>query len=98
MNPKSSTENEANEIIIEPERDELRQIPKKIIVKQIAGIIARRIVSELKVNDTVHAGQKFGMIKFGSRTELIVPAEPKPTIHIKVGQKVRAGNDVVLSY
>jgi phosphatidylserine decarboxylase len=66
-------------------------------VKQISGAIARRIVCWLKPGDEVRAGEKLGMIKFGSRTEVYVPvgeAEAK----VKVGDKVHGGSTVLLQF
>jgi phosphatidylserine decarboxylase len=65
----------------------------KLIVKQIAGAVARRIVCELKVGDEVKAGDRFGMIKFGSRTDLIVP--PEMIVEVKVGDIVVGGETVI---
>ena len=67
----------------------------KIMVKQITGAIARRIVCGVKVGDKVTSGEKYGMIKFGSRTELFVPAEVNTEVFVKVGDTVRAGLTVM---
>jgi phosphatidylserine decarboxylase len=67
----------------------------KVLIRQIAGMIARRIVCALKPGDTVAAGQRFGMIKFGSRTELIVPRRLGFVPTVKVGDKVKGGRDVL---
>jgi phosphatidylserine decarboxylase len=60
-------------------------------VRQIAGMIARRIVCRLKVGDRVQRGGKFGMVKFGSTTELILPRPDEVSVHVTVGQKVTGG-------
>ena len=60
-------------------------------VRQIAGKIARRIVCRLKVGDRVEAGQRFGMIKFGSSTELILGNRTEVAVRVAVGQRVKAG-------
>ncbi len=65
----------------------------KIICKQIAGIIARRIVCRLHDGDTVKAGQRFGLIRFGSRTELFVPVVSD--IRIKVGDHLAGGKTIL---
>jgi phosphatidylserine decarboxylase len=65
----------------------------KIIFKQIAGLIARRIVCRLKEGGEVDAGERFGMIRFGSRVELIVPA--RADIRVRVGEHVTGGQSVV---
>ena len=66
---------------------------QKIVFIQIAGMIARRIVCKLEQGDTAVAGERFGMIRFGSRTELIVPADTK--IDIKAGEHVAGGETVI---
>ncbi|MEW6357409.1 MAG: phosphatidylserine decarboxylase family protein [Planctomycetota bacterium] len=63
----------------------------KVVVRQIAGVIARRIVCDCQVEDVVERGQKIGMIKFGSRTELYVPKKEGVVLTTKVGDKVLAG-------
>jgi len=60
-------------------------------VKQISGAIARRIVCRLKPGDTVEAGDRYGMIKFGSRTDLLIPSSQVKETLVKVGDKVRGG-------
>jgi len=67
----------------------------KIGVKQIAGQIARRIVCDLKEGDEVARGQTFGMIKFGSRTELFIPKSANFTLKVQLGDRVRAGRTVI---
>ena len=61
----------------------------KVLFKQITGFVARRIVCELRVGDKVNIGEKFGMIKFGSRTDVIIPANA--IIKVSVNQKVTGG-------
>ncbi|MBN1543036.1 phosphatidylserine decarboxylase family protein [candidate division KSB1 bacterium] len=65
----------------------------KLAFKQSAGIIARRIVCRLRLGDRVKAGEKFGMIKFGSRVEVYMPDWAKPTVQI--GDRVRAGESII---
>ncbi|MCB2231322.1 phosphatidylserine decarboxylase family protein [bacterium] len=65
----------------------------KVVYKQIAGIIARRIVCHLAAGDTVGTGERFGLIRFGSRTDLIVPAGSR--IDIAMGDKVKGGQTVI---
>jgi len=67
-----------------------------IVFRQIAGLIARRIVTDLKAGDVLERGQRFGMVKFGSRMELIVPRELVAEVPVKIGQKVRAGLTVLV--
>jgi len=66
----------------------------KIMVKQIAGFIARRIVCEVKKGDKVKTGQRYGMIKFGSRVDVIMPKN-KVEILVSIGQKVKAGETII---
>jgi len=61
----------------------------KVLIKQVAGYVARRIVCELRTGDNVTIGEKFGMIKFGSRVDVIVPENSK--IKVSVNQKVVGG-------
>jgi phosphatidylserine decarboxylase len=83
--PKSGEKNESNTIVIES--DDPSEGP--VVVRQIAGLIARRIVCNLKVGDRVTTGQRIGLIKFGSRTELIFPAGSRFRPAVKVGDQVR---------
>jgi phosphatidylserine decarboxylase len=69
---------------------------RRIRVKQIAGTLARRIVCWLKPGDVLAAGQRFGMIKFGSRTELLIPADLEVEVVAKVGQRVKGGETILL--
>jgi phosphatidylserine decarboxylase len=86
-NPRCSKVNEANEI----EMFRLDEPKDRLMVRQISGAIARRIVCEAKPNDTFEAGQPFGMIKFGSCTELYVPLRPSLSCRVQKGDKVKAG-------
>lgn len=71
---------------------------RRLVVRQIAGLFARRIVCNLRPGESVARGHKFGMIKLGSRTELIVPDESGLEIIVAVGQKVAAGSSVLARY
>jgi len=66
-----------------------------IRVKQISGAIARRIVCWLKPGNRVSRGERIGMIKLGSRTDLLLPAEHVAVVGVKVGDKVRGGATVL---
>lgn len=81
-NPESSTRNACRLWIFE-------NGPLRVAVRQITGAIARRIVPWSKVGDEVAQGEKFGMIRFGSRTELYVPLGSVPLV--RVGDKVQGG-------
>jgi len=65
-------------------------------IKQIAGAIARRIVCWLKLNEEVRTGERLGMIKFGSRTEVSVPVELVQEALVRVGDTVHGGSTVLL--
>ncbi|MDP3147672.1 MAG: phosphatidylserine decarboxylase family protein [Ignavibacteria bacterium] len=83
---KASEKNERNEIGITGKIG-------KVLYTQIAGFVARRIVSELKLGDEVEVGKRFGMIKFGSRVDVIVP--DTFTTSLKKGDKVSAGETIL---
>ncbi len=85
---KSSENNERKVIGIETEDG------FKILVKQIAGFIARRIVCDVRKGDKVNTGQRFGMIKFGSRVDVIMPKD-KIELLVNLGQSVKAGETII---
>jgi phosphatidylserine decarboxylase len=72
--------------------------PRLVRVKQISGAVARRIVCWLKPGDEVRAGDRFGMIKFGSRTEVLVPAGEPLDMRVRVGDPVKGGATVLLQF
>jgi phosphatidylserine decarboxylase len=84
---KSSLLNEQNAIILETE-DRL-----KILLIQIAGFVARRIVCYAKADDTLRRGEIFGMVRFGSRVDLYLPTEVK--LLVTVGQHVKGGESII---
>jgi phosphatidylserine decarboxylase len=88
---QASAENESNTLILADPSDG-RPVA---VVRQIVGLIARRIVCTAGQGDTVRRGQRIGMIKFGSRTELYLPKRLKPDVKVTVGQKVRGAADVL---
>lgn len=81
--PKSSTENERTTIVIE------HTSGKKILVRQIAGLLARRIVCYSKINTYVHQTDEFGFIKFGSRVDVFLPLDCQ--IQVKINDVVKGG-------
>jgi phosphatidylserine decarboxylase len=91
MRPESARRNENTWIGLEEESPPYR----RLIVRQISGAIARRIVCNLRPGEVIARGQKFGMIKFGSRTDLILPHIPDLKLEIKVGDRVKAGSTVI---
>ena len=86
MNPASADRNEQNAVTVKGNGFE-------VTFKQIAGLLARRIVFNLTEGDTVERGQRVGLIKFGSRVDVILPAEA--VLKVKVGQKVKGGESVL---
>ncbi|MBN1796115.1 MAG: phosphatidylserine decarboxylase family protein [Sedimentisphaerales bacterium] len=93
-NPAAGKVNESNDLFL-VRRNEPAD---KLIVRQISGAIARRIVCEAAEGDELDAGEKFGMIKFGSRTELYIPMRENIQCMTKVGDKVKAGLTVLARY
>jgi phosphatidylserine decarboxylase len=67
----------------------------RVIVKQIAGILARRIVCHVKVGDKLSPGERFGLIRFGSRVDILIPAEF--AVYACPGQRVRGGESILAS-
>jgi phosphatidylserine decarboxylase len=87
--PKAPERNESASLgMVSPEG-------RKTIIKQITGLLARRIVCEAKDGDALARGQRYGMIKFGSRTELYVPLSDKPVSTVKIGDVVKGGETVL---
>lgn len=84
--PKSSTDNESTSMVIENESFE-------VMVRQIAGKLARRIVYYVEEGDELTKGSEFGFIKFGSRIDLYLPLETK--VSVNIGDKVRGGETVI---
>jgi len=70
----------------------------KILVRQITGAIARRIICATNVGDNLVAGQRYGMIKFGSRTELYLPKNETAQVLVKKGDTARGGVTVLVRY
>jgi len=87
LNPESSRVNERNDLhLVRTHSPEDR-----LIVRQISGAIARRIVCKARPGQDFAAGERVGMIKFGSRTELYVPMQDQLDCLVKIGDKVKAG-------
>ena len=93
MNPESALRNEFMWIGLE----ETGEPRRRLAVRAISGLIARRIVCTLRPGRQVQRGEKFGMIKLGSRTELILPRDDV-NVEVAVGQKVQAGSTVLARY
>jgi len=86
MNPTCAERNEQNIVTVRGEGIE-------IVFKQIAGLIARRIVFNYREGDRVERGQRVGLIKFGSRTDIVLPVDA--VIRVKTGQRVKGGSSVL---
>lgn len=71
---------------------------RKLVVRQVAGAIARRIVCDIRPGEVLERGWKFGMIKLGSRTELLMAASPNLTVEVTPGDRVRAGASIIARY
>ena len=86
FNPDASEINEHTDVEI--------QSPGGIVrVRQIAGILARRIICHLKEGQQVSVGESLGFIRFGSRTDLVVP--PGTSINVKIGDRVKSGSSII---
>jgi len=93
-NPLAGKINESNDVKLV----RTNEPTDKLIVRQISGAVARRIVCKAKAGDVLAGGEKFGMIKFGSRTELYMPVRDDIECLVKVGDKVKAGLTAVARY
>ncbi len=85
--PDASELNEQNAVLLETPRGE------RVVFVQIAGLIARRIVSWIKTGDRLEKGERFGMIRFGSRTDLFLPLGTE--IQVRVGDSVKGGETII---
>ena len=83
---EASVENEQNTLVVEGSRG-------RVVCRQIAGLIARRIICHKKAGDVVSAGERIGYIKFGSRVDVIFGSEWVPSV--KVGERVSAGTSIL---
>jgi phosphatidylserine decarboxylase len=86
MNAASAEQNEQNVVTVEGEG-------RTVVFKQIAGLLARRIVFNKKVGDRVERGERVGLIKFGSRVDVLLDASAD--IEVKVGDRVKGGSSVL---
>lgn len=86
-NPKSSTLNERNTVVVTNKHGQ------SVLMRQIAGVMARRIISYAKPGDRAKQGAEFGIIRFGSRVDFYLPKEAE--IKVKLGDKVVAKKSVI---
>ncbi len=94
LNPLAGKVNEANNVALVRTSDP----QDRLLVRQISGAIARRIVCAVHAGQELAGGERFGMIKFGSRTELYVPASEKIECLVRIGDKVKAGVSPLVKY
>ena len=88
---KASLDNEQSSIGIRGPRG-------RVLVRQIAGLIARRIVTDARPGDRVTQGERLGLIRFGSRTDVFLPLSARPSVKVKPGDRVRGGGSVLAEY
>ncbi len=91
LRPEADKRNEANTLLLDP----AAPLPGPVRVRQIAGVLAKRIVCAAGPGDSLAAGQRYGMIKLGSRTEVVVPDDPRWDVRVVLGQPVRGGLTVL---
>lgn len=89
-NPKSSELNERNSIVVENKNG------KSVLIRQIAGMMAKRIVNTISVGDKVTQGKEFGIIRFGSRVDFFLPLDAK--VNVKIGNKVKAQQTIIANW
>lgn len=88
---KASLDNEQSSVGIRGPRG-------RVLVRQIAGLIARRIVTDAKPGERVTQGDRLGLIRFGSRTDVFLPLSARPVVKVKPGDRVRVGGTVLAEY
>jgi len=88
---KASLDNEQSSIGLRGPRG-------RVLVRQIAGLIARRIVTDAKPGARVTQGDRLGLIRFGSRTDVFLPLSAHPVVKVKPGDRVRVGGTVLAEY
>ncbi len=88
FNPKSSSDNEHNTIILKDKKG------REVLVRQIAGFVARRIVCDLQAGDEAAVGEELGMIRFGSRVDVFLPLDAE--VNVKIGDRT-VGKETVLA-
>ncbi len=94
MSPHSGRINESNDVRM----TRLKEPKDELMIRQISGALARRIVCTAKTGDELAAGQRFGMLKFGSRMELYVPMRDNAKCQVHIGDKVKAGLTILVKY
>lgn len=87
INPKSSELNERNTLVVKDEQG------REVLFRQIAGVMARRIICHVDKGATAKVGEEFGLIRFGSRVDFFLPLDAK--VNVKIGDKVRGKISVI---
>ena len=87
--PKSSTQNERHTVVYKTKG-------KELLIKQIAGALAKRIVNYLEAGQQVKQGEEMGFIKFGSRVDVLLPLQAK--VQVKIGENVKGGVTVIATW
>ena len=88
--PKSSFDNEHNSVVVKQNEERI------VLFRQIAGIVARRIVSYAKVGEQVKQGEEMGIIRFGSRVDVFLPLDAQ--IYVKIGDRVSSQKTVLATF
>jgi phosphatidylserine decarboxylase len=88
---KASLDNEQSSVGVRGPRG-------RVLVRQIAGLIARRIVTDAKPGEGVTQGDRLGLIRFGSRTDVFLPLSARPVVKVKPGDRVLVGGTVLAEY
>jgi len=88
---KASLDNEQSSVGVRGPRS-------RVLVRQIAGLIARRIVTDARPGDSVKQGDRLGLIRFGSRTDVFLPLSARPVLKVKPGDRVQVGGTVLAEY
>jgi len=94
LRPDATLRNENNLIVLNP----AAPLPGPIRVRQIAGLLAKRIVCAVQPGTSLAAGERVGMIKLGSQTEVRAPEDPKWKVCVQPGQNVRAGVTILAEW
>lgn len=87
INPKSSDLNERNTLVVKDKQG------REVLFRQIAGVMARRIICNVMYGDEAKTGEEFGLIRFGSRVDFFLPLDS--TIDVKIGDKVRGKTSII---
>ena len=94
LKARAARDNESHSMVLN-----CPEVPgRRVLVRQIAGVLARRIVCAAKPDEQLARGETFGIIKFGSRVEVYLPYSQELRVQVIKGQRVKAGESVLLRY